>query len=171
MLKNLLEYYMILSTMYSSIILVALLLGIDIEIKPFKYSLKKLLERYKKVQWVEGKPIPIKCNKCNNDVIPYEYYLGIPYYKCDKCEYQFPYDANIDNSFNNLEKALNKLYDDCRFEILIISEDDIEIMYNNRKYMNNNDFIDNVFKIASMYIDKENLWKLTIIYDVLGEMN
>lgn len=38
------ELYKIFSTVFTSIILIALLLGIDIEIKPFKHSLKNLLK-------------------------------------------------------------------------------------------------------------------------------
>lgn len=45
MLKNLLDSYMIFSTTIFSIILLAILLGIDVEVKPFKYSLKNILEK------------------------------------------------------------------------------------------------------------------------------
>ena len=44
MIKEMLECYMILSTMYFSLVLLAVLLGIEVEIKPFKYSLKNILD-------------------------------------------------------------------------------------------------------------------------------
>ena len=104
-------------------------------------------------------------------MIPYEYYLGMPYFKYDKCGYQFPYDANIDNSLSNLEKELNILYEDCNFEILIISEDDIEVLYDNMKYMNDYIFLDKVYDIIAKYINKEDISNFVVTYDVLGNMN
>lgn len=92
MIKNLLESYMFLSTMYFSLIIVAVLLGIEVKITPFKYSLRNLLQKKENKKWIKGKPITEKCYKCGNEVIPYEYYLGVPYYKCDRCEFEFPYD-------------------------------------------------------------------------------
>lgn len=39
-----LEFYKVFSISVTTLVLIALLLGIDIEIKPFKYSLKNLLK-------------------------------------------------------------------------------------------------------------------------------
>lgn len=50
MLRDLIEYYMILSTMYFSLILIFVLLGIDVDIKPFKYSLNNILDYIDKVK-------------------------------------------------------------------------------------------------------------------------
>lgn len=171
MLKNLLDSYILLSTVYFSLILIAVLLGIDVEVKPFKYSLKNILEKRDEQKWIKRKPITIKCTKCNNDINDYDTYLGIPYYTCDKCSYRFPYDANIDNTLSNLERVLNTLYNDCEFEILIISEDDIEVLYNNRKYMNDDEFLDTVYDIIAKYVDEEQLSYFVVCYDVLGNMS
>ena len=107
----------------------------------------------------------MKCKKCNNDVIPYSIYMKLPYYKCDNCNFKFP-DYDPFKVYDDLENSLNEYYDDCKFEILIISEDEIEVLYDNIKYMNDNYFIDNIFKIASNYLNEKDLWRLIVSYDV-----
>lgn len=69
------------------------------------------------------------------------------------------------NSLKTLEKELEDRYSDCNFYVRK-NEEEIEIIYDNKKYLNDNIFLDNVINIASVkFIDTE-LWKVVTTYDV-----
>lgn len=71
--------------------------------------------------------------------------------------------------YKKLEKKLKSRYPKSNFYIKKNYEE-IEILYDNKKYINDSDFLDDVFDIASGLLTEEELWKLVISYDLFKEI-
>ena len=68
----------------------------------------------------------------------------------------------------DLVAKLRKEYSDSEFYIKS-SKEEIEILYSNEKYINNDDFLDNIYDIASEFLSEDELWSLVISYDLFNE--
>lgn len=68
-----------------------------------------------------------------------------------------------------LEKDLVSKYSDCKF-LARISKNEIEILYDNKKYLNDNDFLEGVSSVASGFLTEDQQWSLTITYDLFNEI-
>lgn len=68
----------------------------------------------------------------------------------------------------DLEAKLREEYNDSEFYIKS-SKDEIEILYSNEKYINDDKFLDNIYDIASEFLSEDELWNLVISYDLFNE--
>lgn len=68
-----------------------------------------------------------------------------------------------------LIKDLENTFTDTKFKI-IRSEYLIELLYDNKKYMDDDEFLDKVFDISQLYLCIDNLYKLAITYDILNRI-
>ena len=71
--------------------------------------------------------------------------------------------------YDEFEKALKTKYLDCNFYIHK-NDDEIEIIYSNRKYLNNDEFLDSVLEIARDYVSEKELWDIVTTYDSCQEI-
>lgn len=64
---------------------------------------------------------------------------------------------------------LKQKYPDINF---LIREDEytFEILHDNKNLTYNDEFLDNIFDICEPILSEDQLWNLTILYDVLDEM-
>lgn len=68
-----------------------------------------------------------------------------------------------------LIKELENTFKDTKFKI-IRNEYLIELLYDNKKYVDDDEFLDKVFDIAQLHLCKDDLWKLAITYDILNRI-
>lgn len=68
-----------------------------------------------------------------------------------------------------LIKDLENTFTDTKFKI-IRSEYLIELLYDNKKYMGDDEFLDKVFDISQLYLCIDDLYKLAITYDILNRI-
>lgn len=68
-----------------------------------------------------------------------------------------------------LIKDLENTFTDTKFKI-IRSEYLIELLYDNKKYMDDDEFLDKVFDISQLYLCIDDLYKLAITYDILNRI-
>lgn len=68
-----------------------------------------------------------------------------------------------------LIKELENTFTDTKFKI-IRNEYLIELLYDNKKYVDDDEFLDKVFDIAQLHLCKDDLWKLAITYDILNRI-
>lgn len=68
-----------------------------------------------------------------------------------------------------LIKDLENTFTDTKFKI-IRSEHLIELLYDNKKYMDDHEFLDKVFDISQLYLCVDDLYKLAITYDILNRI-
>ena len=68
-----------------------------------------------------------------------------------------------------LIKDLENTFTDTKFKI-IRGEHLIELLYDNKKYMYDDKFLDKVFDISQLYLCVDDLYKLAITYDILNRI-
>lgn len=68
-----------------------------------------------------------------------------------------------------LIKDLENTFTDTKFKI-IRGEHLIELLYDNKKYMDDHEFLDKVFDISQLYLCVDDLYKLAITYDILNRI-
>lgn len=68
-----------------------------------------------------------------------------------------------------LIKDLENTFSDTKFKI-IRNEYLIELLYDNKKYINDDKFSDKVFDIAQLHLCEDDLWKLGTTYDLLNRI-
>lgn len=68
-----------------------------------------------------------------------------------------------------LIKDLENTFTDTKFKI-IRHEYMIELLYDNKKYMYDDKFLDKVFDISQLYLCVDDLYKLAITYDILNRI-
>jgi len=71
--------------------------------------------------------------------------------------------------YKNFEKALKTKYEDCKFYIHP-NDEEIEIIYSNKKYLNDDQFLDNVLEIAERYLTEDELWNIVTTYDLYNKI-
>lgn len=68
-----------------------------------------------------------------------------------------------------LIKDLENTFTDTKFKI-IRHEYMIELLYDNKKYMYDDKFLDKVFDISQLYLCVDDLYKLAITHDILNRI-
>lgn len=69
-----------------------------------------------------------------------------------------------------LECKLTEEFDDCNFKVKVGNEKEIEVLYDDISYVNDEGFLEEVLDIASDILDAEELWNVTVTYDALNEI-
>lgn len=69
-----------------------------------------------------------------------------------------------------IEKELSNKYKDTIFKI-IENDNDIEILYSNKEYINDDNFLEDIIDISRKYLEENDLWKLVTTYDLFNEIN
>lgn len=73
------------------------------------------------------------------------------------------------NEYKKLEKELEKQFDNCNFYVCK-KDNEIEVIYDNKLFLNDNEFLDKVFHIAKKFLNQNDLFDLSTTYDLFGEI-
>lgn len=68
-----------------------------------------------------------------------------------------------------IENELKKMYTSSDFKV-VEQNDNIEIFYSDKLLKDNEKFMDDVFDVCEMYLNEDDLWKITVLYDYLNEI-
>lgn len=68
-----------------------------------------------------------------------------------------------------LECKLSEEFPDSNFKV-ICSDEEIEVLYSNRDYLNDSSFLDEVLDLASEFLDENEILKLVTTYDLNNEI-
>lgn len=69
----------------------------------------------------------------------------------------------------NFIKELEEKYTDCKFFIRN-KEEQLELLYNNKAYLNDDNFLDNIIDIGKDYLTEDELWNIVTTYDIDNEI-
>lgn len=72
--------------------------------------------------------------------------------------------------FKKIEDELREKYKTSNFKI-VEQNDNIEIFYDDKELKDNEKFMDFVFDVCEKYLKDDDLWRIAILYDYLGELS